>query len=167
MRYEILKEKEKIVIEALMTDKGIINSIPNLPERISESFINVLVYNENKLIGFINLSTESTNDFVFMDLFLIKEEQNKGYGKIITKDFIEKFKDKKEILIAYTKTNNKRANKVLFKTGSLVMKFDETNYYSLSDNIKLTENKLNKLVEHRYYGKDNKKTMGKCIVFKK
>ena len=152
MEYKVLKENEVFIIENLIHEEGFDKRSNNLYGRVISSFENILVCEDNNPIGFINLLTESTDDFVFMDLFLIKSAQSKGYGTKITKDVMGWFKDKDEILIAQPEIINRKSNKILLNQGSLVMHFNGYNYYVLSDIKKLTEDKMQKLIDHRYYG---------------
>ena len=140
-----------------LNDQGLFDELECDYMRVVTSFLNLLVYYKNKMIGIVNFNTEYTKDFIFIDLYIIKEYQNKGLGKIITYYVVDMFKNNKELLISQTKENNIQANKVLSKLGNLIMKHKDNNYYLLSDLSKLTDEKLQKLIDHRYYGEKSKK----------
>ena len=89
--------------------------------RVISSFLNFMVYSDNTFIGIVNLNTESTDDFIFLDIYILKEYQGLGYGKKITRYFMKIFENNTEVLIAQTKNNNISANKVL-------KKISESNY---------------------------------------
>lgn len=140
-----------------LNDQGLFDLLGCDYMRVVTSFLNLLITYNNEIIGIINFNTEYTRDFIFIDLYIKEEYQNKGLGKEITKYVINMFKNNKELLISQTKESNIKANKVLSNKGKLILKYKDINYYLLSDLSKLTDEKLQKLIDHRYYGEKSKK----------
>ena len=136
-----------------LDNQGILSYLKCDYFRIVSSFLNYIVYDNNELVGIINLNTESTNDFIFLDIHIFDNQQNKGYGKELTILMMNALKNRDELLFAQTTKDNKVANKVLTSLGNLVMKHKENNYYLLSDLNRLDDDKLKKLIDHRNYGK--------------
>lgn len=136
-----------------LNDQGLFDELECDYMRVVTSFLNLLVYYKNEIIGIVNFNTEYTKDFIFIDLYITKKYQNKGLGKVITYYVVDMFKNNKELLVSQTKENNIQANKVLSKLGNLILKHRDNNYYLLSDLSKLTSELLQKLIDHRYYGK--------------
>lgn len=130
---------------------GILDKLECDYYRVISSFINFSVYLNETFIGIVNLNTESTDDFVFLDIYILKEFQGLGYGKEITNYFMDKFKNKQELLIAQTKDDNIKANRVLNSLGNFIMKCKDSNYYLLGDLVKLTDDKTQKLTNHINY----------------
>lgn len=129
---------------------GIIDKLGCDYYRIISSFMNFSVYLNETFIGIVNLNTESTDDFVFLDIYLLDCYQGLGYGKEITSHFKNSFRNNDELLIAQTKNNNIKANKALTSLGSLIIEHKDNNYYLLGDINKLSDKKQ-RLIDHINY----------------
>ena len=132
--------------------------------RLETAFAAFLAYNvSGELVGLTILNTEGTNDFMFLDVYILKEFQGRGYGKEITLAMKELFSSYDELMIAQTRNYNAFANKILEGEGIFLLEHKVDKYYLLGDINKLTKEKLKKLIDHRYFGKDTKDI---CNIYK-
>lgn len=97
--------------------------------RLICSEISFLIKNNNENIGFILLVKEKLENTLFLDMFIIKENQNKGFGKEALKLLSQLTIDKN--IIAETKISNVKSISAMDNIGELVLQLNDKNYYYL------------------------------------
>lgn len=97
--------------------------------RLVCSEISFIIRDNNKKIGFILLVKEKPNNILFLDMYILPEYQNKGYGKQALNELCQLITEIN--IIAETKKTNITAINAMKNNGELVLEVNNKKYFYL------------------------------------
>lgn len=110
--------------------KLVMNMIQNLNEnqnnngfcgkidRLNKSGVSCLIKDGNNIVGFLYLLIEGTEPFMFLDMVILPEYRNKGFGYLALEELLKIYRPK-EFILAEVKEDNVACIKMLEKLGSI------------------------------------------------
>lgn len=137
------------VIEIIKSDTGIQSAYNNHQSRIISGVYTSLIEHEEKAIGYINLTPESTREFLLLDIGIIEKYRGKGYSELALRKLL--YINFKQYIIAQVKNSNIPSNKMANKVGINVCNLGDNNIYLLQSDREVEfreEDGIQKLKTH-------------------